>query len=366
MKVWDYKNIFSFIELKKTIRFLGLAIFLLRAERAFPQNVYVMVGDTLAYTQLLIPDPLNCGIENISYTHHEGADFFLKSDLPFPWAYAAFAPRKIGEQRDTFYITYSWTFRSQCYGPPTSPVGPFIADATGLSDSVILIRPTINGHADFHTWYGWNADSNKYINNSESYWKPTFELINNVEDSTTFEFKFLMDLSAHFTPLVVIADSQGALYHCEPKVRRRNGYIIPMANPEGFPTDTAFVGYLQVLTHNSSSRDTLYIKYQLNFTAKQIKSVAPAINKISEQVRIFSLANDNTINIHINFPQLQNATLELYDALGRQLPLQISQLQIPSGTSSQKLDVGNLSSGCYILRMKMKDQVISKSFVITR
>ena len=96
------------------------------------------------------------------------------------------------------------------------------------------------------------------------------------------------------------------------------------------------------------------------------KSVHLPQTKNENSIRIITSVGNPFIDFISNLSQPQNTSLELYDALGRQLTLPISQLQIPSGTSSQKLEVGNLSSGCYILRMKIKDQVISKSFIITR
>ncbi len=95
-------------------------------------------------------------------------------------------------------------------------------------------------------------------------------------------------------------------------------------------------------------------------------SINPQIKNKLENFQIWSISGNQNVSISSNFSLPENPAIELYDALGRQLPLPISQLQIPSGPNTEKLDVGNIASGWYILRMKTKDQVISKSFIVTR
>jgi hypothetical protein len=78
------------------------------------------------------------------------------------------------------------------------------------------------------------------------------------------------------------------------------------------------------------------------------------------------IAINHEIILKTEFNQSQHIEFSAFDALGRPQPLPISELQIPAGTNSQKIEVGNIPIGWYMLRMKTNDQVISKSFIMLR
>ena len=86
----------------------------------------------------------------------------------------------------------------------------------------------------------------------------------------------------------------------------------------------------------------------------------------NESFGITSLVNNQFINCFDNFSDPQFVHLKLFDALGRPQPLSISEMEIPAGENSQKLDIGNLPNGWYMLRIKTKDQVFNKSFLLIR
>ena len=103
------------------------------------------------------------------------------------------------------------------------------------------------------------------------------------------------------------------------------------------------------------------------FTAEGIPFVKSVqVQVLSDVFRISTLVSNQIIQIILNFPVSQSASLQLFDALGRPQPLPVSQLQIPEGENSQKIDIGNIPSGWYMLRMKMKDEVINRSFIVVR
>ena len=352
--------------------------FLLENKRAFSQMDSVYVGDTVISRSIDGPQPpQTCVFGSMSFTHHIGSDFYVLSDYVYghpitwgPFGNIMFAPQKIGLQRDTFFVAVGWAFNRSTDCGPEWHGGPFLSEGLGISDSIILFR-SLNPYN--LVAYSWNLDSNKYFGlyappNNIGLPQP-IELVNNVETSTQFEFSLTVDPSAPVHPIISIEGDSSSFpksYLLGPKLRRRRGFIYFFTDSKGFKMDTSFIAMVRVILHNPTFTDTTTVKYKLRFTAKPLVSVSSMQGKKIESILIISNIGSHYLNITSNFSQPENTSLELYDALGRQLPLPISQLQIPSGTSSQKLEVGNLSSGCYILRMKMKDQVISKSFVITR
>ena len=331
----------------------------------------VIVGDSLLfYTINQDKSTQQCfGEYNVKWTHHEGRDFFIF--LPANQSYESidapivFAPKKIGVQSDTFNLTADWIYR--ICGIGSTRMGPYYVTARGVSDSVILFRAAANPGAvvTYFIVFNWNKDSNRYIPDGPL----PFEIVNNVEDETTFDISARIDSAAHIRPIIVLGGDSTKLsysYKAGSQIRSKRGLVYLFSDAQGFVKDTILPAKLIAYMVNTTTLDTAQVNYQLLFKAKPIErsDFHQSINIFDLQI-LFSV-HEKEISISTNSTQGENAILELYDALGRIQPLPNSQLFIPSGTGTQKLDVGNLPSGCYILRLKTKDQVFSKSFVYIR
>lgn len=337
----------------------------------------VPIGDSVGVGGIFYygnPQECNqCEIWNIDCSHRE-KDFFLEVPTLYPGGWPTqsggtiiFAPTKIGMQYDTFNIVVDFVNNSGRGTEFTEKAGPVFVSAIGISDSIILFRSLSSENIIDYFWY---PDSGKYLSENPPYGKiQPIELVNNVDSTTTFDFKIQIDSSAHIYPYIVFGSDSTALpcsFTLKPKVRRKRGLIYFFTESKGFDTAIIFNAKILGIAHNPTSNDTMLVNYRIRYSAKTKVSVNSSQLQGLENISIASMLNNQGIIIISVFPQPEYTVLELYDALGRQLPLPNSQLQIPAGASSQKLEVGNLSSGCYILRMKLKNQVISKSFVITR
>lgn len=343
-------------------------------EKALSQVVNVLIGDTVIIENIgVYPPKQTCNAWISGNSHKSGTDFFIPphSDLIIPAPLSGtvmFAPQKIGIQIDTFYFYASWTVPSEC--GVSSQAGPFPVTANCISDSTILFRSLNETNL---VYYYWDQDSNKYL---AGFTPPTFlglnmpiELVNNIEAFTTFDLRIFFDSTAPIHPMIVIGADSLALpfsYNMKPLTRRLRGFIYFFTDSKGFDNYTEFPVKLEAIMHNSTSQDTSIVNYIIQFESKPQVSVHSFEDRSKENILFSLIVESQHISITSKFPQPENATIELYDALGRQLPLPFTQLQIPSGTNTEKLDIGNLSSGWYILRMKMKGQSISKSFVIVR
>ena len=341
--------------------FFFFSIIFYRNTLAQWENVPLGDSATVPIIGYLYP-PCTCTATQITYKSHTNSDFTpIIQGLFTGQVYIGFlfAPQKLGVQHDTFDFSVHWFSRA---GPDQDKdyIGQFTPHGNGISDSIAFVRDWNHGGIQFQ----WKSDSNRYFFISS----PTIlELINNIDDSTDFTIELITDTLAHIHSQVVVGTDSSVLpytFKCQPKTRRQYVRLTFSSDAIGFTRDTCFIDtHLKVSWKNSSIQDSLIVYKCANFKAAPVKSVR---TQSQEDFQITSFINNPFVHLRFDFNQPKTSHLQLFDAIGRQQYLPISQIQIPSGTSSQKLEVGNLSSGCYILRMKMKDQVISKSFVITR
>src|SRR5205807_3363943 len=238
---------------------------------------------------------------------------------------------------------------------------PIAVFGTGISDSVLYAK--ILDKND-HIRFAWNPDSNRY-DFFESIFSIPLELVNNVEDSTKFDFIFEIDTSAHFhSKLIVGRDSSELPYtlKCRSRTRRISCVLSFFSEAEGFVQGAQFNAKLKILIHNTSTNYSLIRDYILSFGAMPVKSVRPS----SQDLQIVSLAGDHFITVSSNFLESQFARLQFFDALGIQRKLPNSEIEIPAGENSQKIETGNLPSGWYMLQIKMKDRIFNKNFIVLR
>jgi hypothetical protein len=381
MKNRKKRDLFTGIFLLKNI--LGVLLLLFCRSREVFAQVYF--NDTVCILPTIENYDVNSqkcfSLINITSHNNMGTDFFLyippQSGPPIYSninACILFAPKRIGIQYDTFSVSADYYYPS-C-GNGSMEIGPFNIYAEGISDSVIFLRrfwihapyPEMEDYFSHTTdvYYGWNKDSNRYLSPR---WLP-IEVANNVEDSTRFDFTFSIDSIAHLYPIVVFPGDSMSLPNSiklGPKIPRKCGMVYLYSDGKGFPRDTIFKAKLQAVLSNNSTLDSMQINYNLYFYAKPTAAVDVSPWNKFEVMQIYSIVGTQEISISSSFfRQSQSASLQLFDALGRPQPLSISELQIPAGESSQKIDVGNIPSGWYMLRVKMKDWVINKSFMMVR
>lgn len=72
---------------------------------------------------------------------------------------------------------------------------------------------------------------------------------------------------------------------------------------------------------------------------------------------------DNFLNVMFKLDQKANIGISLHDTKGS-IVLNHSKQQFPSGEQNLKLDLRNLSSGSYILQLKIDDKLLSKKIMV--
>lgn len=355
------------MKILNSFAFLVLSILLLFSS-ANAQIPEVLIGDTDLVAKIGTND--HCRVFNFSYSH-SNKNFHVnpyKDDIGFTlyWGLncdVLFSPMTIGTQIDTFFLSGDGYF-PDCNRSYHESAGPYIINVKGVSDSVTLFRTIDTNRIIFY----WLVDSNKYIpeNFLNVGLQKSFGFFNNVEDSSSFTMSLVSDTNAEIYPEVMIGSKNNSLpqsYNLAPQTRWVHGLINFNTASNGFFKDTTFIVYLKVVIQNHTIRDSFLFKYYIEYLPKPFAEVGKSMSPKEPQVQISTFIND-LLNIYSLFLQPENASLELYDALGRQQSLPISEIEIPAGEYTQKLEVGNLSAGWYILRMILKDRVISKSFLV--
>jgi len=329
----------------------------------------VLVGDTDVIGSIGTND--HCRVSDFTYSQ-SNKYFFL---TPYPdyigitlyWGLNGdvyFTPKSIGVQTDTLELSGD-NYPPDCQKDGPTQAGPYIISARGVSDSVSLFRTRDTNRVVYY----WLADSNKYIGEDFNNvgLKKTFGLFNNIEDSTLFTISLIGDVLAEISPTVTLESQSSSLSHSftlGPKTRWLYGTINLNTISKGFSKDTTFICQLKVVMKNSKSIDSFLVQYYLEYLPKPITSVMNIVSSTS--FWISSVIRDASIVLNSNIFNSEMVQLKLFDALGRPQSLPVSELQIPAGENSQKIDIGNIPSGWYMLRMKTKDQVFNKSFMMVR
>ena len=135
----------------------------------------------------------------------------------------------------------------------------------------------------------------------------------------------------------------------------------------GFQRDT-FIYTAYWDSHFSDTNQCHPITYsQLYILASGI----PAKNSVGQTLlpgesQVTCLVSDNHISFKTNFPHEVHVGLKVYDNLGLSHFLENPEMEIPAGESSQRIELGNLPNGWYMLRIKMENKIITKNFILLR
>jgi hypothetical protein len=346
-----------------------IALIVLLYSPSIGQIKEVLVGDTDVIGSIGTND--HCRVSDFSYSH-PNQNFYLTpySDYIGTTLYwglngdVSFAPKSIGVQTDSFSLSGNNYF-PDCQRGGYAYAGPYIVVAKGVSDSVALFRTRDTNRVKYY----WLSDSTKYI--AEDFnqvgLQKIFGLFNNIDDSTIFTISMTGDLAAEISPTISIESKSFSLpesLKLEPKTRWVHGSIYLNTISKGFSNDTTFICWLKVVMRNTSTIDSFLVQYYLEYLPRPTTSVMSKVSSINFWLP--SIIRDASILLNSDISNSERVQFQIFDALGRPQPLPISDIEIPAGTNSQKIDVGNISSGWYMLRMKMKDQVINKSFMMLR
>lgn len=101
----------------------------------------------------------------------------------------------------------------------------------------------------------------------------------------------------------------------------------------------------------------------LTYLADQITSVKKIEDDMSNTVSIYPNPAENEISISLSAPKYHVSSIAIYDLMG-QLVLQKSLKKNFSGESSVKIETSALSSGVYILNVRIGDAYVNKKIVI--
>ena len=324
-------------------------------------NISVPVGDTIQSGEIIVKRPSDClNFISWDYIHKPKEDFLPVLSGNIVRFY--FTPKKIGEQIDTMVLYYNWAGR--CPNTPLTTGDSVILTATATSDSISFVR--YRGYIDPNTnsWdYRWNSDSNRYVE-SQGPPGPVIEIINNVEDTSTFEFSVDVDSTWLLHSWMVIGNDSVQLpytFKCPPKVRRVYASLYFFSDSKGFNENKWFPAMLKSVIRNSTINDTLTRENYLNFYAVPANSVATI--QTTEDIQIISFPN---LSLKTNTHSSQAARLQVLDILGAVHELPNAEIEIPFGEHSQKIETGNLPSGWYIMRVILKDRTINKNFILLR
>ncbi len=322
-------------------------------------NISVPVGDTIQAGKIFVQRPSDClNFINWGYTHNPKKDFtpFLSGNV----VYFYFTPKKTGEQIDTVLLYYNWAGR--CPNTPLTTGDSVIVTANATSDSISFLRFKGSYDPGYYTWnYNWSSDSNRYIADSGPV---ELEIINNVEDTSLFEFSLDVDSIWLLHSWMVIDNDSAQLpytFKCPQKVRRVNASLYFFSDSKGYNTYEYFQATQKSVIRNSTTNDTVQLKHFFNFYPVPASSVSTS--DPSEDIQIISFP---TLSINTNMPATQTAHLQLFDILGTAHELPNSEIEIPTGEYSQKIETGNLSPGWYMLRVKLKNRIINKNFIFLR
>jgi hypothetical protein len=312
-----------------------------------PQQPYnaVIVGDTTIFGGVRSEFPSGCDDYSISppgFSHNPQNDFSVVPDSYYDktFAYFLFTPKKVGKQIDTGIVSFTWN--GKCPAPITF-LDTVILIGDAISDSVSLVKlnRAESSYASANYRYIWKSDSNNYVLQQGPPWPP-IEIINNVEDSTIFEFTFHIDSASHVRAWIVAGkDSSQFPYvlNCPPKVRRVQTSLYFYSDSKGFYKDTSFPAELKVVIKNSTKNDTLILGSRLYFNAVPLQSV------IVQKPLDFSIFPNPAQN-EILVKNPASSSIEIFDLLGRAV---VSQT-IHDGTDQIEVDISNLREGCYWVR----------------
>jgi hypothetical protein len=281
---------------------------------------------------------------------------------------------------DTIYTAFTSDSKNDSYCPLcAAPESKFAFRVNGYFDNNFKIFPVSNDYQfENYIYYSFkpydtisftfDTISKKYIQASltripEMFNNGRVMIFNNKEDSIILlDWKISYD-SSHSLSFIVKKDSLevqsievSPLQHSNDLFLDFRSSLAPLSNARAFP------GAIECHAH-FAAKDSLCIIpltfYFYDGPKSEVKESIPGNFIISTLV-------NHVIRISSNVSQTQSVSLQLFDALGRPQPLPISELQIPAGSNSQKIEVGNIPIGWYMLRMKTNDQVISKSFIMLR